>query len=65
MSTPGWITNSPEYAAMLNDAETNFQKRKAKAANLPLAEKVIAIREARKQLALDYDTISNLVNSSN
>lgn len=52
-----WITNSAEHAAMLNDADTNFEKRKRAASNLPLAEKIVAIREARKQLAKDYDAI--------
>ena len=57
MKTGQWITNSQLHAAMLNDADTNFQKRKRAAGNMPLAEKVAAIREARKQLARDYDSI--------
>lgn len=52
-----WITNDAQYAAMLNDADTNFEKRKRAAQHLPLAEKIVAIREARKQLARDYDAI--------
>lgn len=56
-----WITNNAEAAAMLNDADTNFEKRKRASANLPLAEKVVAIREARKQLARDYDAIAKAV----
>lgn len=59
MKNATWITNSQLHAAMLNDAETNFEKRKRAAKDLPLAEKIVAIREARKQLARDYESIIN------
>lgn len=57
-----WLTNDPQAAHALNDAETNFEKRKRAAQYLPLDEKIAAIRGACKQLARDYDAIINAAN---
>lgn len=50
-----WITNNPEAAKALQAADTAFDLAKAAASNLPLAEKVAALRTAKTQRQAAYD----------
>jgi hypothetical protein len=42
-----WITNVPEMAALLRQIDEHYEAAREAARGLPLAEKVVAYREAR------------------
>ena len=47
MMTPAWITNCPNAAKALNAADAAYAKAKLAAQGLNLADKIIALREAK------------------
>jgi hypothetical protein len=42
-----WITNNPEAAAKLRSIDNAYESARRAARNLPLAEKIIALRSAK------------------
>jgi len=57
MNTPHWITNDPAAAKALKAADKAHDKARAFAAHLPLADKIIAYREAKEARAAAYDKL--------
>ncbi len=57
MQTPHWITNDPAAAKALKAADKAHDKARALAANLPLADKIIAYRAAKDARAAAYDKL--------
>ena len=47
MNKPAWITNIPETAEKLNAADRAYDKARTAAANLSLADKIVALRVAK------------------
>jgi hypothetical protein len=54
-----WLTNDPEAARALRAADKAHDKARAKAINLPLAEKVKAYRQAKDIKIAAYAAIRN------
>lgn len=52
-----WLTNSSDAARKLRAADKAFDRAMAAAANLKLADKVIAIREAKAARQAAYDAV--------
>lgn len=50
----GWVTNDPEAAKRLRKADREHAKTRAKSKNLPLAQKIIALRESKEKLHAAY-----------
>ena len=56
-----WITNVPQAAKALRKADAQYAKAREAAKALPLAQKIIALREAKEALhgayaqAIDYE----------
>lgn len=56
--TGGWVTNSPELAAQLRAADDACENAVRASERLPLAEKIIAIRDARRARNRAYEMIA-------
>lgn len=52
-----WLTNDPQAAAQLRAADRAFDTAYAAASSLPLAEKLVALRQARIDRAKAYADI--------
>lgn len=50
-----WITNAPEVAAKLHEADKEYEKSRKAAERLPLAEKIIALRNAKAKKQQYYN----------
>jgi len=55
MST--WITNDPEAAKQLRKADKDYAKSREAAKSLPLAQKIVALREAKERLHKAYNSV--------
>ncbi len=53
----GWLTNDPQAAAQLRQADAAYEAARLAARRLPLAEKIIALRAAKLARAKDYADI--------
>jgi hypothetical protein len=49
-----WLTNIPETASKLNQADEDYARAKLAAQGLNLADKIIALREAKAAKVRDY-----------
>lgn len=56
-SDPGWVTNDPEVARRLRQADAHYHHARAAAANFPLADKVATYRRAEECRRIAYDVI--------
>jgi hypothetical protein len=54
-----WLTNSPAAAAALRCADKRFHDARIAAADLPLADKIIAFRAARERAEQDYRLVES------
>ncbi len=52
-----WLTNDPEAAKALRNAERAFNKAKSAASNLSLADKVFALKTAQNIRQAAYDAV--------
>lgn len=52
-----WMTNDPEAAQALRRADSEYANAREKAKNLPLAEKIIALRDAKEKLHAAYNRV--------
>jgi hypothetical protein len=51
----GWVTNNPNAAKALKAADAKYEKAKTAASNLPLKEKVAALRKAKEARQAAYE----------
>ena len=51
-----WLTNDPQVAAQLRAADDAFAAARQAASKLPLAEKITALREAKKARVAAYNS---------
>ena len=54
MTPPAWLTNIPETAEKLNAADRAYDKAREAAKSLPLADKIIALRNAKAEKVKAY-----------
>lgn len=54
----GWLTNDPDAAAILRAADRRYARARARAKNLPLAEKVAAYARAKTERQVTYDSVT-------
>ena len=52
-----WLTNDPEAAKALRKADAQYAKAREAAKALPLAQKIIALREAKEKLHKAYNSV--------
>jgi hypothetical protein len=56
-ASPGWLTNDPEAAKKLRKIDAEYERARAAASGLPLAEKVEAYRKAKEVRQKAYDQL--------
>jgi hypothetical protein len=61
VATSTWLTNNPEVAIGLRAADLAYERARSRASHLPLAERVVAYREARERRNAAYDAVLAMV----
>ena len=54
----GWVTNNPEAAKLLREIDAAYERSRKIARELPLAEKIGALRTAKGLRQAAYDALA-------
>ena len=58
-----WITNDPQVATHLRLADVAYEEARAKARHLKLADKIIALHEAKEARQRAYDAVGAVMDA--